>query len=804
MSDPSQDSALLATINGSSNWNKDGFSLIHRAVIQNNNHRIQKLLSISPSAIETKTTDKLKLTPLLVAAKYGCTDTFHFLLKMGAKAQAKSSRGLNAVQWALIHKQSKLVCSLLDHPQFTVFEDVFELLTADTSVKDLVNCLRVFSDIIASYITHLKEDESGKKYEARIISLGGISKLKELIEACLNQREMLDQAATIIVKIMESMCFSEALLQAMVENSMGECQVKLMDTIDSVDGILGMTTVTAMMAKSGAGKAMMSLHAPRVCLNAGKRAKCEKTMLTIIACMQQCAADEEMVKNFHADGILDEFVTMLEDPETSPALQCVVIQNLTKVASINEFFRLEILKLGAVHTILKLKMKSDIIVEIVDFLCAMCAQRGDTEAIVKKSTSTISKLLYIIKNSLNSKHQHKAFEILWLIAGSDIPERRALASIVGPGDLIKMLSTASAGHRLAAMTALHLLSPVLYGLQDEIVNSGAIGLLLMVIRSTTDGVVKLEALQTLENCSHDVALRPNKVMQQIFLKEGGIPLLLKLQANAQDVETSLQTKCTLAATSIRNSNIKKMILKNPLFSLEELINKLSPENDTENLILTVRTISYLAYNSIETQNAMLNIAPLPFEPFKCLMSSTSTKISTEAAFHIIVLVNILSNIEDNAALVADCIRHLVKALGLASIKENDEQQIHICELLCALFHMRSGIIQALIAGDITWLLVQVMFTSYDNCRRAAAIALSSITRDREGCRILLGYCRKYEKLFGRIVENCKGYDLSLDFIEGWQHYKSVNSLASRRRKRESLTSPSVKPSVLKGATLFSE
>lgn len=792
-------------------WNNDGFALVHRAVIQKNNLRIEKLLSISPISLEAKTTDKHKLTPLLVAAKYGCVETFHFLLKMGANVHAKSAKGLNTVQCALVHKQSRLVCSLLDHPQFPVIQEVFGLVRAESlQVGELANCLEVLNRIIMLFPHHkaaMGEEERRQTYEEQIKAMDGVTAVTDLIQMCLDRKDMLEQIAPILAKILENLCFSGLDL---LESSVPEYQVKLMEVMTSSAAIVSLIHVGILMIEQGACSRMMSLHAPRACMNAAKRTEDEEVMREAMTCLFKSVMRPEVAENLHKDGILEELVSMLRSYEYSDEIKTLIIHMLIKIATINEAFRKVMLEVRAVHVLLAdMTRMSRLVTITIDFLRVMCVHKGDTEEIVKESKPAISTLIHIIKHSISQRHKHKAFEILWIMAGTNIYERRSLASLVGPAGLTSMLNVTTDEHLLPATTALKLLSPAIFGKQEEIVEKGAVMLLLSAIK-TAKPSTKLEALCTLENCSHDIAFRPIEVLQEAFLHERGIQVLLKLQAHTHNLEMQLQAVCTLAAVSIGNSAMKKSILTDPLFSLGKLIHLLtrlalaSPEpseSQRRNLLLAARSICYFAYNSLDTQRTILAISPLPIKPYDELMSSTDTATSTEAAFSKIVLARVFDRNKSRVEIVASCIRFLVSTLMKVQENEDDEMQVQVCSLVSALLHMRAGICQAFIAADIIPLLVNAIFLPIEYCRRTAAIALSYIIKENNGCRIVLRHCRKRKDLFSLLENNTEGYSLEQNFVQRWRHYHSL-APTTKRDKRVSFVSLPL--TTTKKALLFSE
>ena len=784
-------------------WNREGFSLIHKAVVQENNIRIKYLLSISPTSLEVKTRDKDKLTPLLLAAAYGCVDAFHYLLKMGAKIKVRSSRGLNTTQCALINQRNRLVSSILDDPRFTVIEDLFGLLgmSENLQISELTNCLKVLNTIVALHIG-TEEEENAKKYLAAIRSVEGVEKINSLIPLCLNQKEqMLEQVAPCIINIMKDMCLSRGFYEDILKSSMPENQVKLMEVTESCDAIVGLIHICNMLIKRGDGEKILVLHAPKICLNAVRKTRNEKAKLAALTCMMECVSYKMVAENFHQDGLLEEFIGMLRTSEVSCYVQSLLIGIITKIASSSEFFRSVIFELGAVSVLVESMQKNrSIMVDIIDFLCIMCTKKGDSEDIIKNSSAAMTTLLYVIKHYINHRYKNKAFMILWLITGDNTNEKRGLAGLIGPVSLINMLKIASDDRLLTAVTALYLLSPALYNMQGEIVVNGAVPLLLGVIQAA-GAQTQLKALETLENCSHDIALRPNREMQTKILEEKGIRLLLKLQASTQRSDIKLQAICTLSALSIASCKIKKMILSSSLFSLKDLIHLLTTlsqdyTTNTNELVLVCRSICFLAYNSLETQTTIFNTQQIPIEPYRYLMTCNS-QLSTEAAFQMIVLANILDEREN---IVALSIRHLVGTLRRALDCEDEDLQVHICTLVSSLLQSRAGIRQAFIAVDLVSLLVQVILSPLEQCRITAAIALSYITKDRKGCRTILGYCRRHEKLYSRLVENSKGYSLDKELVEGWRHFKTTHIQEKRGRRRKSI----VLPSTFRGTRLFSE
>lgn len=773
----------------------DTFSLIHKAVAQRNTIRIEKLVDISPPSLEAKTDDKFKLTPLLLAAIYGREDIFHLLVDLGAKTQVKSFRGLDALQYALINNHIVLVSSLLQHPKFAVLKHIFLTIALDNlRVSELANCLQVLQRILSQKFVPLCQETKGEEeaalkrhYEDTIMLSGGIKKLLSLVAVCLEKEEMLHHVAPVIAQILQCMSNSATLSTEMLDCSMPKYVISLMEVMTSSQGVQALIHISGKMVAKGATAEMMSLHACKTCLEAVKRVQNEEVTLSAVTSMLHCSDDPHSVENFHEDGVMEELVTMLQSPRTSTKIKRTVIQIFTKVACISEEFRQIVLKVKVAETLLaNLTRKSKLIMNIIDFLRVMCVLKGDTEEIVRRSKSAINTLVHVIQHSIDSDHKHKAFKILWLVVGDDTHKRRALAGLVGLENLIQMMDGATGEDLLTATTALCLVCPAIYDKQVEIIESGAVPLCLAAVRAASTAT-QLEALRALEHCGNDIGFRPIEVAQEAMLHENGLKQLLNLQT--ADTTVRLQTLCTVAAVSIGNLKMKKEILRNQHFSLQNLIHLLTTldhEKDGPHLLLVARCLCYLAYNSLFVQRKLLlSSHAIPLRPYWKLMCCGVRKTSTEAAFQAIVLARVLKERESHVEIVATCIQHLAQTLR-ASLEEGDkETQVHVCSLISGLLHARAGITQAFIAIDTVSLLVGVICSDNALCKKAAAVALSYITHDKLGCRIVLSWCRKNEELYDTIFANSKGYSLSQDLVERWHRYKSVfiSSQAKMRRSR---------------------
>jgi len=758
-------------------WNKECYSLIHKAVLQQNHSRIEKLLSISPYSLETKTNDKFKLTPLLVAASFGCVETFHFLLDLKAKPGARSARDCNAVQCALIQRQVKLVTTLLNHPKFSVFEDISELLTVDFLYTwELCNALDVFHYIINNHVTSNESKEVKKQYEEEIENAGTVDKLATLIATCLTDLRRMKSTGLILMKIVEALTFSEYLFSVVLKSSIVALQLKLSSKLASSEAVFCLLQITSTMMRRGFSSEIRTLHAPKVCLEATKATKDNSVMLHTISCLKKCSLNKHMVDHYHSDGLLKEFASIML--EVTPIIQSLLLDIFSNVASIDEFHRQVVLELNVVQKALDIldRRQCAINYDIISLLYILCQQKGDTETILKSSDKATGILLHMIKYSISAINQRKAFEILWLVVAEDMEGKRDLARLVGPSSLLTMLSMALGNQQVTATTALSLLAPPLYGLHKEIKDNGGIPLLLKVIQTSDSLLVKEKALQVLENCCHDIALRPNKSIQKAILKENGVNVIMKVLICLTGTPVHLQALCTLSALSIGNTCVKHLLFNDPAFSLCELLAffcKLDSESDIETTLTAAKTLTFLTYFHLDAQRYVANTKKICVNPLQQLVHQAQMETKIEAAFYIITLAPICDSHINKVKVLSSSIRFLVSALHTALNENQEKALIQLCTCISGLLPMSrlEGLRQAFVSLDIVSPLVEVIYKDDEHCKMTSAIALNYITKDPTGRRVILAYCRRKRDLFERLKNYSKGFALDQNFVDRWNHFE---------------------------------
>lgn len=788
---------------------KDGMAHIHRAVAQNFHTLVERLLSLDPLSLEAKTQDRYKMTPLLVAATYGSTEAFHLLLKREADIYVTTAQGLNAVQCAAAHRHTKLVMSLINDPAINIFQDMFELIEMKPDLKELLNVLKVLNVILQTYIAPDPTSHMSKLYQGKMKNCHAVNIMAELLKDCTECKTMMNKIATIASQVVSKMCPCILLGVDLLDSSIPRSMVEILNTLESSEGCLAIINSLATLSKmyNSGSMLMASLGAQKTVLKLIKSHQNKMLRYTAMKCIQHSAMQPKQALTMFKIGLLSEMIAVLKMPDITHELMEATFKTLENMAASGEEIRADIVKLGTVHTITHhFNIKSqNVAVPFISLLRMLCAQKGDTEAVLKQSKTALATLIHMANHSLSSESQYKAFEILWLTAGEDTNERRALASLIGPACLLTILSLASDELQLIVVTALGLIAHSLYGMQDEIANNGGVISLLKVVRLASNNVL-LEALKILENLCYRLAMKPNKVIQASIENENGIQLLLRM-AEVDNFTIRIQAMATVAAASIGELKIKLTILQHSGFT--GIINFLKmPESIRTNFLQVIcRTLTYLAYNSPEVQKKIAKASRLPLSPFREMSQSPDIGVRSEAAFQMIVLGHTFETKQNPTMIVAISIRQLIDELDVSIESGDVDTQVQVCSLMCNLLHMRAGIVNGFLALDIVPLLLHVLLSQYEHCRCTSAIALSYITHNSKGAREILGYCRKNPKLFKRLKTYSKGYKLHPDFLENWDHFQSTHlsgKSATLRLMRASAASPRVIKAAYIGADIFSE
>lgn len=642
---------------------RNSFAAIHKAAAQNNHSSVEVLLD-TPLNKELLTRDQQKMTPLLVAATYGSNSSFQVLLNSGANFSARSASGLSAVQCAVAHRHSDIVLSLPQELLMVALQEIFEYLKFPLDLKELYNGLKVLDRVVTARLC--VDGLEAIPLQEKVLQCNGLSIIADILIRNTGCKFAIQRVGTVCVQIVEKLSRCDLLTPKILTTSIPRNVVMVMRT--NLETLISAVAILKRLEKP-------ELTAPSVLMKIALTSKNEQKQEVAIDGLR---CNEKMGQLYFELGFLPNIVELLKRPLLSNKFLFLVLCLLDIIVSVGEeVVTKKVVEIGITEILLEhfMNQSAMVTIKIISLLETLCVCSDAAQTVVMQSNQALQKLIHIAKFCLNQVVNFQTFKIIWLLAGDSDKEKTGLASLLGPACILQVMSVGGSQVQHITITMVRLLSPAVYGLQEEVGMAGGVASILKCVR-LAGGALQLEALLALENLTHDIAMRANKNTQESVLKMDGVQLLLRLYLTAKDERLKLQAYCTLAAVSIGNPAIKKNIIDDPKFSLKDLVGVLYRSHcDPAVLLTAMNAISYLAYCSIETQVSICETRKVPAEPFRKLLWGRDRFVSTRAAFHLIVLVRVLVEREDRAAIVAECVRLLVSQLRLAVHEDNISLQV---------------------------------------------------------------------------------------------------------------------------------
>ena len=654
------------------------------------------------------------------------------------------------------------------------FEEILEYLDTFPEARALYNTLKVLDTLTEAKISTDTESSSSRLCQERILKSNGIQVLSDLAEKCSKSQELMDRVGPTGVQIMEKLTSCNMIVTSILETSIPQVVVMVMAA--NVDTLTSALSVLSKIQPDGY-EVFLKLGIPKVLIRIVIETENERRRVIAAEGLFRYGKAKEVAQVYYELGFLKDCLLLLQRPNPSNSFLLLVLKLVELMAELlNKESIQDVIELGFMPVLLDHFNNQSVKVtaQVVSLLKLLCSGSDIAKLIVKESIQTLSRLIFIAKNFLNQDTKNKSVEILWTLANGSEEEQRGLAGLLGPMCIVRMVSVTKGSLQLIAITLLKLISPAVYQLQEEIFDTSGIISVLTLIRLGSRNV-QLQSLQALESLSFDTAMRVNKVTQTSVQEGDGLQLLLRLYSLAGDKKLKAQICCTLAAVSMGNLSMTEVIFNDPRFSIRELIEELSASSPDKEVLSTImRAVTYFAYASIETQIILAKVKKIPIKPFRRFMWGRDKFTSNLAAFQLIVLMRVLDTEEDKSFLVAECMRFLFDELESAMEEGRILLQAQICALLSSTLHIRVGLPGALLASGVVTLLIRLLSSDVEPCRRTAAITLSYLTLSPKGSRMILGYCRKKPWLFTLLKKYSSGYSLSKSFLEGWDHYRSTH------------------------------
>ena len=750
----------------------NGWTLLHRAVAKNYFPRVKKLCLSFPEDLEKRTADMESLTPLLVAAKSGSIESFLVLLRAGANSTTTSGDGLSVVQVAASSGHVHLILAIINEPPFTgngiLSQVCYYVQYMQPVVSAFTNGLLVLETVLSTLLSHQQDDILAALHQCHIVNVFEVVLERVLQEKLVSAGASISKSVALTIPLL-----AETICQSKIPKYL----ISLMQIIEDTKACYRALSAIAELTNyaSDGSAVVFALGGPLTLFKVLQQHQSKDLHIIAMKCIADGGKSSLLADQFASREVMAGFMHVLSNSNDSEVIASTLAALNSLVLSSNAVKQSSI-KVGLIEkTLLLLKPFDKVLMEsCILLLRSLCTGNGDVEDMIKKHPQAITILMHITEHGLNTHLQQITFEILWLTAGDNLAERRALATVLGSDCLVVLTELGSQNLQTLAVSALKLLTPAVHNLQSQVIQSGGIISLVTIIRNNSEDDTKCAAMEALENLSCRLGMQPNTSAQSNLQQVDGIQLLLRLYQNNVIGKIKEQALCTVAAYSIRNRAIKDAILR--VKSLQDLLQPLQRQYGGLSIIYT-RAICYLAYNTTQIQAKMVTNGGMLIQPFLTLASKDEV-LNVEVAFQMVVLARIYTDYKPTQ-IMAFGIKRLMHSLK-QNLNANVDLEVNTGVLICGLVRMRAGLAGGFVALGIIPLLVNMLASKQEETRRVAAVCLCLLTFHYPAVKKILQHFRGQPKQCFRMRQYCGDYQPSQYFIENWESFCRTNSLSDRR------------------------
>ena len=734
---------------GADMWVEDdnGWMPVHYASFNNYQLMIRQLLYSNQSKIDVKTSGKLHATPLLLAAKNGCFDSFKYLVELGANLDVTMSNGCTVVHLAALGNHITILKYLIDlgKKELNVWMMLSDMLMPldGPCAKAAARCL--------DPLTQWKPEGSSE-----LLKHSAIKSLVQLL--CKDQTSSL-----LVVQVLAnlsnlngvklSLILSEAIphLVQLLTSSNGRIQVcaclVLSDLAMQPD-----TQITIVAA--GAIPLLTKLL----------QSKANDVQLFSCACIGILAYDNPKNQNLVSEAkAIPILVSMLKS-----CLSCIkgcAADSLQRILYRNRSNQLSALDKKIIPPLILMLRCSDASIQksaarVIEFLAADC-EEGQCELLTDSMCITLLKRMLKMRDPSLKMRGSCA---LWAIAGILISNKCLIASHMGLEPLVYMLTIHNEKLDFVCSEALGSLATELGENQNIIINVGGVKTLVKVLTISTSQKVCLSVIHTLSAICMKRALVPNYRAQKAIASSRGISILASIVTSSQAAEiVRVESACMLAKLVLNNVENDTILTKHTDFSYTTIFKFLVSSELTVRL-LAGYCLAIMAFNnplkvSVMKSHDMLHISN--FDPF---LQSDDQFYHVHSAFQIVVLSKVLAGIKS-----VDAVIQGIKLLVSLVSSETEQTKVLSTEFAASLSRMGEGIPGTLVIAGILEPLMDNLRTNNSSVIESSSVALGYLTFNSTASRIILSIFRNSPELFDIFRNLFPLVVYSPKFLTLWTH-----------------------------------
>ena len=588
-----------------------GWAPIHHASFNNCHMAIRHLAELNPLLMEMETGDHAHATPLLLAARNGCFDSFQMLVEMGADLGRTTSdpatSGCNVVHLAALRHHAPLLRYLVELGDKRA--DVWHTLSQMLASTD-----HTLAGVAARNLDPLTRWRP-EHHAPRLLEEGGVASLVQLLAG--------DETLQLLsLQVLANISDNEGVKTSLVDTDIIPKLVALLTSSSSSDRIhanvclvlsdLGVVPAyREAIARAGGVAPLVGLLGSEV----------DDVQLFSCACVGILARESpgNQTNLCRADA-LPALVSLLQSP--LPCVQESATHALRLVLTGNRANQLSALAEKVVPPLVVLLRSKDPSVHssaarTVQALATNCSE-CQLELL---SDLTCINLLKRLLKMRDPEVKVCGGVALWAIAGSLVSNQRLIATHMGLELLVDMLTIHNPKLDYVCSEALGALATELGDNQDRIIRVGGVKPLVEALTTpTTSQEVQLSVIHTLSALCMKPALVPNPASQTAVGGARGVVILASLVSDeGAGEEVRVEAACTLAKLVLEHPKNDRILSRHTNFSFVTIF-RFFASSDAKVRLLAGYCLSVMCFNNPAKLEEMRQCGSLNvsnFTPFLC-------------------------------------------------------------------------------------------------------------------------------------------------------------------------------------------
>ncbi|CAF3320546.1 unnamed protein product [Rotaria socialis] len=363
-------------------------------------------------------------------------------------------------------------------------------------------------------------------------------------------------------------------------------------------------------------------------------------------------------------------------------------------------------------------------------------------------------LLTLLTKATLPKLRVSIISTLWSLTGEESNRRQSMAHAIGVSTLIEVLNVKMTDQLYIVLDAI---SELLRQVPTEKGNiplkfgrRHCIPSIVRILSIDYERKLLLKCLICIQQLCLLPTYRPCRINQTIFQKANGFnQILILIRRTNKDKLLQAKAIATIACTIFDHKENKEILTKSVIQQLFKRISLLFNSSDDD--VKTEAGLGLVTFvcSDVNYYNYCAENMTLQHEYFRRLLISKNIAVRCNAAFQMIILIRIFSEV-NATAWIAEALMTLFRVIGDRRI--DDEEKILPSDIIGRLaripsgfgVHKHSGVCEAIITSDGLERMIALLNSSNILLHGLATVAIERLVHDSpEGQRRLLKQCRTH-------------------------------------------------------------